>query len=265
MIQYKDKYLQVFQSALYKTTSSVIQTAQSIIAVDPNWLPEEIDRIQRYVYSVKRDRHLYIIYTHSDFDHIIGSGAFPDATVIATESLKNRSDKERVMEEVYQFDQAHYLDRSYEPHYPAVDIIVCEDGQTLDVGDASLTFYLAPGHTEDGLFTLVEPHGIFLSGDYLSDVEFPFVYSSLSDYQHTINKVEDILHKHTVRIQVPGHGTTTNEIEEVQERVAFSNLYLEKLKSHDKSLEKVLEEKFPFYDGMRGEHLDNKKLVNHDS
>ncbi len=33
--------------------------------------------------------------------------------------------------------------------------------------------YNAPGHNDDGLFTIIEPFGLMLSGDYLCDVE-PF-------------------------------------------------------------------------------------------
>lgn len=257
MIQYKDDTLQVFQSALYQTTSAVVQTEEAIIMTDPNWLPSELEEIQQFVLSIKKNRPLYIIYTHSDFDHIIGSGAFPNATIIASERLKNRPDQEKVMKEIHDFDEGYYVERNYEPHYPCVDIVVKENGQTLDLGRTTLTFYLAPGHTDDGLFTVVEPFGIFLSGDYLSDVEFPFIYSSFKDYQHTVEKAEKIFHNHTIRLHVPGHGKTTNSQEEMTNRLSSSKMYLNNLVEEDEGLETILRKKYKFYNGMKEIHEEN--------
>src|SRR5699024_5323086 len=151
-----------------------------------NWLPEEVERIRRYVDSIKNNRkQLYLILTHSDFDHIIGSGAFPEAKVIASRELRENQHKEDVIEEIRQFDQDYYLQRNYTPTYPEVDYVIEEDGQTLDLDTCILTFYQAPGHTSDGIFTVIEPFGIFLAGDYLSDVEFPFITSNYTDYVQT--------------------------------------------------------------------------------
>ncbi|MFP3471172.1 hypothetical protein R0J90_14115, partial [Micrococcus sp. SIMBA_144] len=103
-----------------------------------------------------------------------------------------------------------------------VDHVISRDGETLDLGSLTLTFYKAPGHTHDGLFTIVEPLGIFLSGDYLSDVEFPFIFSSYRDYKKTLEKTESILRDHTVHVHVPGHGTVTEDHAEVARRIEES-------------------------------------------
>ena len=175
MIQFEQKQLTVFQSVLYQTTSAVLKTNEVMILTDPNWLPTEVAAIKTYINDVIGNRKLYIIYTHSDFDHIIAAGTFPEATTIASEKFVNRTDKEKVLEEILQFDAQYYVKRDYPIRYPEIDIVISEDAQTLMLGDTTLTFYLAPGHTEDGLFTVIEPYGILFAGDYLSDVEFPFI------------------------------------------------------------------------------------------
>lgn len=261
MIQYDKENIKVFQSALYMTTSAVIELDEAILLTDPNWLPHEVEEIKSYVNQIKKNKQLYIIYTHSDFDHIIGSGAFQDAKVIATKNFSENKHKDDAINRVHAFDQKYYLQRDYEPEYPRVDYIVEEDGQELTLGTSKLLFYLAPGHTDDGLFTIVEPLGIFLSGDYLSDVEFPFIYDSYLDYNKTIRKAKDILSNHSISVQVPGHGHTTENKVEMQDRLKFSEEYLEQLIDEQGNMEEVLKKRFTFYDGMKDFHLENKQLA----
>jgi glyoxylase-like metal-dependent hydrolase (beta-lactamase superfamily II) len=104
--------------------------------------------------------------------------------------------------------------------------VISEDKHKLAVGATELTFYLAPGHNRDGIFTVIEPLGILIAGDYLSDLEFPFVYHSFKDYIHTLNKVEPIYQNHSVRLMIPGHGTVCDNHDEVIKRKKESEQYL---------------------------------------
>lgn len=261
MIQMKQQGVTVFESALYETTSTVIETADGIFVVDPNWLPQEIEEIRNYVDNIILEKQLYIIYTHSDFDHVIGAGAFEDAIVIASSTFKNHSDKEKIMQEIKDFDNKYYIERSYTPSYPVVHMEIKENGQQLRLKNTILTFYLAPGHTADGLFTVIEPEGIFLSGDYLSDVEFPFINSSYTDYIETIHRAETIVEKHELKLLVPGHGHATEDVQEINERIAFSKWYLQQLRNESPQLLPLLKEKYTFFDSMIDSHIENKKYV----
>ena len=134
MQQFKNDNITVFQSVLYQTTSAVVKTERTIILTDPNWLPNEIDDIKAYIQSIIGERKLFIIYTHSDYDHIIAAGAFPNATTIASEAFVNRLDKEKVLDEIHQFDAQYYIQRDYPIVYPTIDIVIEEDGQTVNFG-----------------------------------------------------------------------------------------------------------------------------------
>ncbi|KPL60301.1 MBL fold metallo-hydrolase [Rossellomorea vietnamensis] len=257
MIHFKNDHLTVFQSELYQTTSAIIQTDDVIIMTDPNWLPHEVQAIREYVDRELGTRQLYIIYTHSDFDHIIGSGAFPEAKVIASEELKHHEHKGEIMQKVREFDQRYYIKRDYDPHFPSVDFAITGDGEKLELGHLTLTFYKAPGHTHDGLFTVIEPLGIFLSGDYLSDVEFPFIFSSYIDYKETIKKSEAILQQHMIRIHVPGHGSVTDKQDELMRRIEESRYYLDNLLQDNETLEAFCRERYDFYEGMKSIHSNN--------
>ncbi|WP_107942621.1 MBL fold metallo-hydrolase [Metasolibacillus fluoroglycofenilyticus] len=230
MIHFQNEQLTIYMSQLFKTTSTVIETEDCIVLVDPNWLPQEIETIQAHIAKIQGDRPLYILFTHSDWDHIIGYGAFPEAIVIASETFQKRSDKEQIIEQIRTFDDGYYIDRAYSVSYPKVDIVIRHDAQTLIIGKTKLTFYLANGHTNDGLFIVVEPQGIWIAGDYLSDVEFPYIYDNSYAYEETLKKVDVILQQHEIRFLIPGHGNMTTEMEEIKKRQRDATTYIKELR-----------------------------------
>lgn len=263
MLHYKNNKLTVFQSALYQTTTAVIETEEAVVMTDPTWLPEEIDTIRAFIDERLKERKLYIIYTHSDFDHVIGAGAFPEAFVIASERFQMNKHKQAIIEEMKAFDQKYYLSRPYDYTYPTVDRLIKIDGDKLKLGSHTLHFYLAPGHTKDGLFTVIEPEGILLSGDYLSDVEFPFIASSYKDYVHTVEKAQQIIQDFNVRCHVPGHGSVADSAGEVKNRLSAARYYLDKLKGEnpEKELADFCRQNYAFFDGMKKSHEENINKV----
>lgn len=229
MIVWQDKHVTLFKSALYETLSSVIVTDDCLIVVDPCWLPHEIEEIRRYVAKIRGKRPLYLLFTHSDFDHIIGYKAFPEAAVIASEAFhrKAAADKEKIVEEIKTFDDQYYLMRNYEILYPNVHIPIAGENEVLEIGRTKLRFFQAPGHTDDGLFTLIEPLGIFVAGDYFSDIEFPFIYDDSRRYEATLRKLDDILTYCQLRLLIPGHGNATNDLLEIKKRQKEALIYIQ--------------------------------------
>lgn len=231
MITYQSNNVTIFQSLLYKTTSLVIQTKDCILIVDPNLLPIEVSEIKEFVEKIRGNRPIYLLFTHSDWDHIVGYGAFPDGIVVASERLGNRNDKEVILHQIRQFDNQYYLDRNYPILYPSVDIPITDDGQVLEIGNTTLTFYKAEGHTDDGIFIVIEPLGLWIAGDYLSNVEFPFIYYNSEKYEETLRKTNDILKNHNIQLLVPGHGDATNIKEEIIFRKITSYRYIQELRN----------------------------------
>lgn len=265
MIQYKREQLTVFQSPLYQTTSTVVETSDLVLVVDPTWLPHEVETIRHYVEGIRQGRPLYLLFTHSDFDHIIGYGAFPDAVVIGSKEMEEHPEKEQILEMIQQFDSKYYLNRDYPILFPQLDIVVSYDEERVIVGDTKITFYKAPGHTPDGLFAIVEPLGLLIAGDYLSDIEFPFIFHSSEAYEDTLYKVESILNTYSINILVPGHGQTTDSIEEMKRRQREALDYIQTLrKAISEKKQELLDgmiEEFPFYKGVKENHQHNQKLI----
>jgi hydroxyacylglutathione hydrolase len=256
----------VFQSQLFKTNSTVIETEDCVIVVDPTWLPNEVSEIQLFVEKIKKDKPLYLLFTHSDWDHIIGYGAFPNAITIGSKEMEKLGNKNEILAQIDKFDQEYYISREYEIAYPSIAYQVHEDGQTLEIGQTKLTFYKAKGHTDDGIFTIIEPLGVWIAGDYLSDVEPPYIYSSSVDYVLTLEMVSSILNKHEIRLLVPGHGGVAGSLEEILLRQQTGFVYIEELRKdlrEGKSEEEMfrLIEGYQFPKGIKPFHLGNIKLM----
>ncbi|WP_199617921.1 MBL fold metallo-hydrolase [Paenibacillus alkalitolerans] len=264
MIQCKKAQYTIFQSALYATTTTVIRTEDLVIVADPTWLPDEVEQIRQYVSFIRGDRPLYLCFTHSDWDHVLGFGAFPDAVTIASRKTAEHPDPEAVIEQIASFDEKYYLVRTYPLAYPRIDIAVERDGQRLTVGGTTLTFYLAPGHTADGLFTVVEPPGIWIAGDYLSDIEFPYIYDGSAAYEETMAKVPFILDGHNVTLTVPGHGAAAASKDEVLERRRKSLEYIRETREavavgrEHETFAQLAEYRFPR--GMKSFHEQNIRV-----
>ena len=265
MIQFQNEYLTIFESALFRTTSTLIQTKDCILLVDPTWLPQEIKTIQLHIETIQNNRPLYLLFTHSDYDHIIAWKAFPEAKVIVSKAFIKNPSKEKIIQQIIDFDHSYYIQRDYPILYPEGDLIVQNDGQKLTIGDTTLQFYFAPGHNMDGMFTIIQPLGIFIAGDYLSNIEFPYIYHSSTEYEKTLHKVNYIFANQRIRMLIPGHGDHTTNFREIEKRKKENELYIHQLRTAIQNNriypEHTLWERYDFERGMKSFHEGNVKLI----
>ena len=225
-IQYQNSNTTIFESALYQTTSTVINLENFILIVDPNWLPIEITTIQSHVEKIRNSKPIYLLFTHSDYDHIIGYRAFPDAKVIASEAFQNNPEKEKIIAQINNFDDENYILRNYPIEYPKVDIIISGDFQKLEIEETKFIFCQAVGHNSDGIFIMIPSLGIFIAGDYLCEVEFPFIYVSGTQYLKTLEKAKKIINQYEPKIMIVGHGLLSKNKNEMLDRVKEAEKYI---------------------------------------
>ncbi len=266
MILYRDNRVTVFQSVLFRLTSTVVELDDLILIVDPAYLPNEIQEIQAHVQSIWRNKACYLLFTHGDYDHIIGYNAFPGAKTIGSLGLKNHPKKQNELDLIQDFDVTYYISRDYEVKFPEIDIVIENDSQTVTIGTTTLTCYRAPGHTEDGIFTIIDSIGLFLAGDYLSDFELPYIYQSAIEYEKTIRLAEAIIEKHQIQLLVPGHGEHTSSGTEMVRRVNMALAYIDKLKqavqTADEQIINKLERDFSFFSQTTIEsHRQNVEIM----
>lgn len=265
MIQFKNKHFSVFESALFRTNSVVVETEDLILVVDPTWLPHEVAAIRHHVDAIKNGRPVYLLFTHSDYDHILGFGAFPEAFTIASQAFKDNPKKEEQLQAIRKFDQEYYIRRPYKLCYPRVDITIDLNTKFITIGDTRLSFWQAPGHNADGIFTLVEPLGIWIAGDYLSNEEFPFIYHRAEDYLLTLDTAEEIIKKRQPKYLIPGHGEVSTETSEMFLRLQESRDYIGQLKDAitrgERFPDEHLWERYDFRLGQEEFHRKNIELI----
>ena len=227
MLIWKDAVLEIHRSPLYQTLSSAVITADCRLLVDPAWLPEEIEHLQAWVATQRPDLPLYVLFTHADYDHILGAGAFPEAHTIGHARFLTHPDPEAVLAEIRAFDAKYYLDRQHPLVFPRPEHAVTNGD--LQIGRTGMTFWDAPGHTDNGLFALLEGSGVLWVGDYLSDFELPFVYHCADAYRATLELARRLIMQQDVRLLVPGHGRPTADRQEMLRRVDTAEQHLEAL------------------------------------
>ncbi|MFK7948566.1 MAG: MBL fold metallo-hydrolase [Saprospiraceae bacterium] len=264
-IQLQTPQLTIFESALFRTTSTVIQTDDFILIVDPNWLPIEIQTIRDYVDSIKGNKPIYLFFTHSDYDHIIGYNAFPEAKTIASKAFVENQDKAKILQQINNFDDENYVKRAYKIVYPTIDFVINNDSEILKIGNTKLQFFNAFGHNADGLFLWIEKLGILVVGDYLSNIEFPYIYHSGTLYLQTLQVVEQLIKTQKINYLITGHGDYTAEKKEMKQRIADSYEYIFLLINSIKSGQKFnlnwLWQRYDFPKVMTRFHEGNLKIL----
>lgn len=226
-IQFSTENITVFESQWFRTTSTLIALSESIIIVDPNWTPHEIDDILSYIDNNFPHHRQYLFFTHSDFDHILGYGAFPKAYSIASGIIKKNKNQDKILDDIRSFDNQQGYERSYPLSYPKIDIAIDKIDQKIIIDNVEMYFYNVGGHTADGTFMIIPALNIWIAGDHLSNIEIPIIDDNLDNYRETINLSEQIFrHYDNISILVTGHGDVANQRTQISQRIENDKTYL---------------------------------------
>jgi len=219
--------LTIFESELFRTTSTCVVTDEYLLLVDPNWLPSEVKTIQDFAHEQGAGKEKYLLFTHSDYDHIIGYGAFPGFATIASQRFVDNPDADKQLAQTIAWDDEYYIRRNYALSYPAIDHPISGEGQAMRIGKDEYVFHQGPGHNYDGLITFNRSRGVLIVGDYLSNIEFPYVYHSFAAYRTTLETLETIIASSEVHLLITGHGDHTTDRQEMEQRIMDSREYLD--------------------------------------
>ncbi len=225
-IIYRDPNVTIFQSVLFQTNSTVVKTDDVVLIVDPAWLPDEVALIREYVQSIREGRSVFLIFTHSDYDHIIGYKAFEVDKVFISDAMVANPDKDAIVQQMIDFDQQYYIRRSYPLEYPTGDFMVYRDGVQYRHGNTKMAFYLTPGHTADSMMIVVWQLGLCIAGDYMSNIEFPFFYNSSVAYEQTLEKLPKIHDRNWLTLLVNRQGAPAQSIADWLQRRTESLAYI---------------------------------------
>ncbi|MEQ1747669.1 MAG: MBL fold metallo-hydrolase [Saprospiraceae bacterium] len=225
-ILFRDPNITIFQSALYQTNSTVVRTDDLVLVVDPAYLPDEVAAISEYVESIREERSVFLVFTHSDYDHIIGYKAIRADKVFMSETMAENPRRMAILEQMYDLDEQYYIKRRYPLEYPVPDFKVYRDAVQYRHLGTKMAFYLTPGHTADSMMVVVWQLGLCIAGDYLSNIEFPFINQSSVEYIKTLEKLPRIHDRNWFTRLIPGHGDPALTINDWLKRRTDSLAYI---------------------------------------
>ncbi len=267
-ISFRDARVTVFESELMQTTCTLLKRPKHLLLVDPNWLPSEVEFIAREVERQREGKPLYLLFTHSDYDHIIAYERFrATAKLIVSQAFLNNAQQTAQLEEISKFYDQYYLQPPWPISYPQhADLVISEQKEIHQIGKSTYHFYQAPGHNPDGLLAYLPEEEVLIVGDYLCAVEFPFIYHSIRAYQQTLKVLDELLHTQPIRLLIGGHGPVATDKEEMLARLNDANWYLEHLIAYGTTNEAFPEEelsrRYPHFPIVQGKyHNDNLVLA----
>jgi hydroxyacylglutathione hydrolase len=188
-------------SALWETSSLLLVAGDEAVAVDPGVTQPEIEGVRERA-AQEGARVVAVVATHGDFDHVAGIASFPDAEAVMGPRAAARIASGAAQCELA--EEGAPLGLSW-PGSPRCDRVL-RVGRSERVGPFAIETMGLEGHTDDGVGLRLRDPDMLIVGDYLSPIEYPFVYHSTAAYRSTLAGLADLLRSDPPTLVVPGHG-----------------------------------------------------------
>ncbi len=211
-------------SVLWQTTTLEVVRDGERLLVDPGIAPWEVE-------EAARDGAAHVLITHADWDHVMGIGLLPGATVWAgsAAAVRIRSGEAKASVE----SQAKVYGVPLEGlEGLRVDRELPTQPDTFRLGPWQAECHSTTGHTPDGVTTWLPEEGLLVVGDYLSEQEVPFIYDSAWNYRTTLHTLIGLIERHQPAHVVVGHGSphaaaraaeiAAEDLEYVERLIAFA-------------------------------------------
>jgi glyoxylase-like metal-dependent hydrolase (beta-lactamase superfamily II) len=258
--------LTIWESQFFRTTTTYIKLGEYCLLIDPNLTDQEIHSIKDDVHLHHHPEKVIIIYSHSDYDHIAGDPFFPKARKVGSHFFTDQLVQEKAIKELQEFDQINHQTRMHPYVFPKLDDLIHENGQKMNMGEYTIQFFYAPGHTKDSLLILIPELKIMIVGDYLSNIEIPFIEDGLERYLMTLSLFEKLIDQYNIDYLVSGHGDVAMNLAEMKSRILDGQKYLHELRvaqlvGSKMKLEKW-KQKYPPPDNVINFHNHNINYLN---
>jgi glyoxylase-like metal-dependent hydrolase (beta-lactamase superfamily II) len=193
----------VVTSGFWQTNAVALRVGEEAMLIDSPYLPDELDALPSLLAGAGFEPD-GLVATHADFDHLLGRLAFPGMTLGLCESSVERLHRApgEAQRALRQYDDEFYVSRPAPLALGQVQALPVPGH--LELGDRELELHPAEGHTADGMVLFDRAEGLLIVGDYLSDVEIPWIHGSLADYRATLARLGPLVEEATT--VVPGHG-----------------------------------------------------------
>lgn len=244
----------VVTSGFWQTNAIALRAGEEAVLIDSPYLPDELDALSGLLAGAGFEPD-GLLATHADFDHLLGRLAFPGMTLGLAESSVERLQREpgEAQRELRQYDAEFYVSRPTPLALGQVQALPVPGH--VEIGDRELELHPAEGHTPDGMSLFDRAQGLLIVGDYLSDVEIPWISEggSLADYRATLARLAPLVEE--ANTVVPGHGAPHDR--ETTLRLLDEDVdYLDALERGDEQLPAGRDSK-----AQRGIHAENLTRV----
>jgi glyoxylase-like metal-dependent hydrolase (beta-lactamase superfamily II) len=238
----------VVTSAFWQTNAIALRSGDEAMLIDSPYLPDELDALPGVLAGAGFEPD-GLLATHADFDHLLGRIAYPGMTLGLCESSVERLHRSpgEAQRALRQYDDEFYVMRPTPLALGQVQGLPVPG--SVEIGNRELELHPAEGHTDDGMAIFDRELGLLMVGDYLSDVEIPWIHGTLADYRATLARLAPLVEAATT--VVPGHGspndgdTTLRILEEDAD-------YLDGLEAGEARIPKTRDTK-----AQRGIHTEN--------
>jgi glyoxylase-like metal-dependent hydrolase (beta-lactamase superfamily II) len=197
----------VVTSRLWQTNATALRASGEALLVDSPYFPDELELLPAVLAEGGFELD-GLIATHADFDHLLGRLAFPGLALGVGESTADRLRAEpgAAQRELRDRDAEHYVVRRAPLSLGSLQRLPVPG--KLELGsDVELELHPAEGHTADGTAIFARHSAVLVVGDYLSDVEIPWIQEggSLAEYRRTLARLGPLVEQ--AETVVPGHGS----------------------------------------------------------
>ena len=196
----------VVTSRFWQTTATAVRSGGECVLIDSPYFPDELELLPMLLEQAGFTP-VGLLATHADWDHLLGRYAFRGMSlgVGSSTAERLRAEPGAAQRELRDADSEAYVVRpgplslgSYQP--------LPVPGK-MQIGDGEIELHPTAGHTPDGVAFLVRSCSLLVCGDYVSDVEIPWISpgGGIADYRATLARLAGLAEG--CEAIVPGHGS----------------------------------------------------------
>jgi glyoxylase-like metal-dependent hydrolase (beta-lactamase superfamily II) len=195
----------VVTSRIWQTNATALRSGGEVLLIDSPYFPDELELLPALLRQAAFEPSA-LFATHADYDHVLGRLAFPELALgVGDPTMERlRTEPGAVQRELRDEDARNYVVREAPLSLGSVQSLPVPG--YVELGEIELELHVADGHTSDGTAVFARPLGVLVVGDYLSDVEVPWISpgGSLGEYRATLARLAPLVE--AAETIVPGHG-----------------------------------------------------------
>jgi glyoxylase-like metal-dependent hydrolase (beta-lactamase superfamily II) len=195
----------VVTSRIWQTNATALRAGGEALLIDSPYFPDELELLPALLRQAGFEPNA-LFATHADYDHVLGPLAFPGLALgVGDHTMERiRTSPGEAQRELRDEDARNYVAREAPLALGSLQALPVPG--YVELGNIELELHVADGHTSDGTAILARPFGVLVVGDYLSDVEIPWISTggSLDDYRATLVRLAPLVQ--AAETVVPGHG-----------------------------------------------------------